>query len=206
MSFPAARSKVPKIEFFNDGIKTLIGNPLKSAQEKTGWGSFTPQLYTHGYMSSQAELHNSTLSEWSQNQTTLKKFDTILYINVLEHIEDIHGFLDRMQELLEPGSPVYVEVPHQFDSFLERINGLRGEKRQFTAYSIHHHFFFTPCSLKQLLQDHGFDIISLTTFLPARRGMRPPSLHKWILQTMLWLADKLSESGDVISIWAQRQR
>ncbi|QCR85224.1 hypothetical protein FEF33_04435 [Moraxella osloensis] len=37
----------------------MIGNPLKSAQEKTGWGSFTPQLYTHGYMSSQAELHRA---------------------------------------------------------------------------------------------------------------------------------------------------
>jgi len=126
--------------------------------------------------------------------------------HVLEHVPDAHVFLDRVRELLEPGAPLYLEVPLQFGGLLERIARLRGEKRHFTAYSIHHHYFFTPRSLTKLLQDHGFDVISLTTFLPCRRGMRPPGPRKWLLQTLLWLANKLSQSGDVISVWARRQQ
>jgi 2-polyprenyl-3-methyl-5-hydroxy-6-metoxy-1,4-benzoquinol methylase len=124
--------------------------------------------------------------------------------HVLEHVPDAHRFLERLANLLVPGAPVYLEVPLQFDGILDRLQKLRWKRMQFTVHSIHHHFFFTPDSLTRLLREHGFEIMGLTTFVPCRRFKRPSGPRKWALQSFLWMADRLSHSGDVISVWARR--
>lgn len=126
--------------------------------------------------------------------------------HVLEHVSDAHGFLNELRLLLEPNAPVYIEVPMQFDSLLDRISLLRRTKPVYSDFSIHHHYFFTPRALTKLLEDHGFSIQSLTTFMPCRRSLRKDSLRKWLLQSLLWLADRTFQRGDVISVWARREK
>jgi 2-polyprenyl-3-methyl-5-hydroxy-6-metoxy-1,4-benzoquinol methylase len=124
--------------------------------------------------------------------------------HVLEHVPDVHDFLERLASLLVPGAPVYLEVPLQFDGILDRLQKGFRKRRHFTVHSIHHHYFFTPDSLRRVLREHGFEIMNLTTFLPCRRAKRPSGPRKWALQSFLWMADRLSQSGDVISVWARR--
>jgi len=124
--------------------------------------------------------------------------------HVLEHVPDAHTFLNQMREILEPGAPLYIEVPIQFDGVLDRINRLRGQQRNFSDFSIHHHYFFTPSAISQLLHMHDFEVLSLTTFLTCRRMQRGAGLRKWAIQSLLWLADRLGQRGDVISVWARR--
>ena len=126
--------------------------------------------------------------------------------HVLEHTADAHAFLEQLNACLEPNAPVYLEVPVQFDGVLDRVNRLRGLRRAYSEYSIHHHYFFTPAALTKLLRSHGFVILSLTTFLPCRRAVRRAGPRKWLLQSMLWLGDRLGHRGDVISVWARRER
>lgn len=126
--------------------------------------------------------------------------------HVLEHVLDAHAFLSRVHTLLQPGAPVYFEVPLQFDGVLERIEAMRGRNCAYSAYSIHHHYFFTPRSMRALLTDRGFQVEALTTFLPARRAGRAAGVRKWALQSLLWAADRLASAGDVIAVWGRRAR
>ena len=61
--------------------------------------------------SQHARLHNSTLGEWSQNNSSTNKFDTILYINVLEHIENDVQELREALKLCSPEGKIVVFVP-----------------------------------------------------------------------------------------------
>lgn len=57
---------------------------------------------------------SATLYDLSQPpppDVTAQKYDTIICLNVLEHIEDDRGALERMFELLEPGGKLVLLVP-----------------------------------------------------------------------------------------------
>lgn len=134
------------------------------------------------------------------NQT----FAGIHMSHVLEHLPDIHAAMRRIRTLLQNNGLIYVEVPYQFDSLLDRVNRyLRRGTSVFGPFSIHHCTFFTPKSLHNLLTQHGFEIISLTTYLPCRRSGRASSLRKTLLSTFLWFSDFFFQRGDVISVWAK---
>lgn len=126
--------------------------------------------------------------------------------HVLEHVPDAHTFMEQIKAILKPDAPIYIEVPIQFDGILDTYSRLRCRRRSYSDYSIHHHYFFTPNAMTQLLETHGFEILSLTTFLPCRRASRKPGLSKWALQSLLCAADRFGQRGDVISVWARRKK
>lgn len=125
--------------------------------------------------------------------------------HVLEHVPDAGRFMDELKSVMSPDAPLYLEVPRQFDGILDVMHRIRGYRRGYSDYSIHHHYFFTPEAIKLLLGAHGFEILSITTYLPCRRAMRKPSVRILALQSALWLADRLAGRGDVISVWARRR-
>jgi SAM-dependent methyltransferase len=126
--------------------------------------------------------------------------------HVLEHVTDAHDFLEHVRAVLKPGSPVYFEVPLQFDCILDRYRAFTDQRRQFSVFSIHHNYFFSPRAMRNILGQHGFEVISLRTHLPCRRKLRPAGIQKWLLQLSLWLADRVALSGDVIAVWARTAR
>lgn len=125
--------------------------------------------------------------------------------HVLEHVPDAGDFMRKMYEILEPESPLYLEVPIQFYGVLDWINRARGRTNTFSLYSIHHHYLFSKKSIELLLKNNGFEVISIKTFMKCRRQGRKSSLRKALIQVALYLADKLLGRGDVISIWAIRK-
>lgn len=125
--------------------------------------------------------------------------------HVLEHVEDLHLFLGRVHDLLVPGAPVYFEVPLQFDGVLDRLKAWRGQRYPFSVFSIHHHYFSTPQSLRAALEANGFAIDAVNTFLASRHSGRDPGLPKWAVQSLLWAADRIASAGDVIAVWGRRR-
>ena len=113
--------------------------------------------------------------------------------------------LADIHRLLAPGGVMYLEVPLQFLGLPDLVARLRRKSQPYSDFSIHHHYFFSPSALHRLLTAGGFEVLSLATFVAARRAARPPGARKWLLQGALWLADRLARRGDVISVWA-RQR
>ncbi len=56
-----------------------------------------------------AEFRNCDVFDLDVNETG--QFDTVIFVHVLEHIEDDRGALDHVHQFLEPGGKVLIEVP-----------------------------------------------------------------------------------------------
>ncbi|MGH9907374.1 MAG: class I SAM-dependent methyltransferase [Pyrinomonadaceae bacterium] len=131
-------------------------------------------------------------------------FNGIHMSHVLEHLPDLHATMKRISGLLIKPGIVYIEVPYQFDSSLDTTNRLlKRQKKQFSPFSIHHCYFFTPQSISLLLKKHGFEILNLCTYLRCKRAGRRPSLRKHLLSAFLYISDRLFNGGDIISVWAR---
>lgn len=133
-----------------------------------------------------------------------QRFDVITCSHVLEHLPSPRLALQQMHDLLGPKGLLYIEVPYQYGGLTDVIGRMRGEKRAFGLWSVHHRSFFTPHSLSKALEFEGFQILSRTTFLPYRRYQRRFRFRTAVLQMALWLADAFWQGGDVISVWARR--
>jgi SAM-dependent methyltransferase len=86
-------------------------------------------------------------------------FDLALAAETLEHVRDVQGLLSELRRVLAPGGTLAVTTPAH-----GRLTGLdvlaRGFERRFPPLSPHLRFF-TPRSLRELLDDLGFDVLSL---------------------------------------------
>lgn len=80
-------------------------------------------------------------------------FDTVLMINVLEHLPDPTAYLDDVARLLKPGGMFWVEVPNAA-SFTARIGG----KRWLHHDPEHHLWSFTSAGLGQAVERAGFAV------------------------------------------------
>lgn len=105
----------------------------------------TPDLYhqLHGRTDALPNVtcHRQTLDEFgtsSAQQTTGTvdpKFDTVVYINVLEHINDHIGELSRARAFLNPGGRVLIVVPaHQW--LYSKVDRLTGHFRRYSKQSL----------------------------------------------------------------------
>jgi len=87
-------------------------------------------------------------------------YQLITLRHVLEHVMDIHGFLDKVRQSLSTDGVVYIELP---DSLCPSV---------FIApYFVPEHIsYFTAASLKRLLSQHGFTVIRMETFRDNPQG------------------------------------
>lgn len=135
------------------------------------------------------------------------QFDVIHMNHVLEHMPDPLSHLRWCLRVLRPSGLLVLEVPQQFDNDLDRLRrGLRigGRQRRFDAYSLHHTYFFSPHAMKLLLNRSGFDTLRMTTFDPNSAPLWPFSGKNLILRTLLGLADRLHDGGNIIEVFSQR--
>ncbi len=88
-------------------------------------------------------------------------FRVITFYHVLEHVARPSRYLRRSWELLEDGGLLLVEVPN-FASPGFRLLGLRNLCVDYP----HHLLFFTPSTLRDLLEKEGFRIEGISHFSP----------------------------------------
>ncbi len=95
-----------------------------------------------------------------------ERFDTIICLNVLEHIEDDDAALATFARLLEPGGRLVLQVP--------AMRALYGEIDR----AIHHHRRYERGDLVAQLQGHGFAIEEASYF-------NLPGIAGWYLNSVL---------------------
>jgi len=78
-------------------------------------------------------------------------FDGFYVLNFLEHIPDLPAFLAGIRRNLCDGAAGLVEVPN-FDMILANS--------MLTEFSTEHIYYFTAATLRNLLENHGFEVIS----------------------------------------------
>lgn len=83
-------------------------------------------------------------------------YDAITMWHVLEHVHDLHQYIERIRELLAPGGALILGLPNyqSEDAFIYAEN--------WAAYDVPRHLYhFSPASVKKLLSLHGMSVKSL---------------------------------------------
>jgi 2-polyprenyl-3-methyl-5-hydroxy-6-metoxy-1,4-benzoquinol methylase len=82
-------------------------------------------------------------------------FDVAVLFHVLEHLDSPHQMVTELYCLLKPGGLLVIETPN-IDTVWFRLLGRRW--RQFIP---DHYYFFTPHTLRRLLQGAGFHMLQV---------------------------------------------
>jgi SAM-dependent methyltransferase len=132
------------------------------------------------------------------------RFDVVHMHHVFEHLLDPRRFLHLLKDCLPPEGIFLFEVPYQFDSLQETIRRLLGVPARPTGlFAVHHPFFYTPASLRSLLDSCGFQILHLDTCPPERSHVMYDSLFKRIFRQALFFGQKLTGRGPAIEVIAR---
>lgn len=134
------------------------------------------------------------------------QFDVIHMNHVLEHLPFPNKTLKECNRILAPQGLLVLEVPQQFTNDLDRLKVVLGLQRnpRFDAYSIHHTYFFTPVTLRRLIEGSGFDVAYLATANLHRTPLSPFNLKNAVLAAYLCLSDKLHQGGNIIEVYARK--
>lgn len=85
-----------------------------------------------------------------------QSFDAITLWHVLEHVHNLHQYVERLRELLKPGGKLFIAVPN-YTCYDEKVY-----KEFWAAYDVPRHLYhFSPGSIKYLLLKHEMKVISL---------------------------------------------
>jgi SAM-dependent methyltransferase len=91
-------------------------------------------------------VHGMTLAELG---VTGERFDVVILVGVLEHLNDLDEALHHLRALLRPGGLVYLEVPDS-TAFADWPNA------PYQDFSTEHLTFFGPRSLETALGQRGY--------------------------------------------------
>jgi len=79
------------------------------------------------------------------------QFDAITMWHVLEHVHDLHGYLDQFQKIVKPGGRLIIAVPN-YTSYDAKVY-----KEYWAAYDVPRHLYhFSPKSMELLGNAKGF--------------------------------------------------
>jgi SAM-dependent methyltransferase len=77
-------------------------------------------------------------------------FHAITLWHVLEHVHDLHPYLERLKELIRRSGRIFIAVPN-YTSYDARVYG-----EMWAAYDVPRHLYhFSPDAMKTLLMQHG---------------------------------------------------
>lgn len=80
-------------------------------------------------------------------------FDAITMWHVLEHVHDLHEYIEQLKKLLKPGGKLFIAVPN-YTSYDAGFY-----KESWAAYDVPRHLYhFSPESMKTLLNSHGMKV------------------------------------------------
>jgi len=86
-------------------------------------------------------------------QLPANSFDAITLWHVLEHVHQLHSYVQRLKDLLKPNGKLFIAVPN-YESGDSSIY-----KLYWAAYDVPRHLYhFTPKSIQVLMHQHGLKI------------------------------------------------
>lgn len=107
-----------------------------------------------GARSKAKELFGLDLSDTNGFSTLQdQQFDAITLWHVLEHVHDLHPYMEKLKGLLKPEGKLFIAVPN-YQSLDASIY-----KSYWAAYDVPRHLYhFSPKSIEVLLQKHGLEM------------------------------------------------
>jgi 2-polyprenyl-3-methyl-5-hydroxy-6-metoxy-1,4-benzoquinol methylase len=122
------------------------------------------------------DLMNLSINEFFA--TNKEKFDVVHMHHVLEHLQHPKSVLASIGKVLAPAGIVIFEIPNQFFVFSEELKiklRIKPYRKPYNPY--HHIYFFSPNTLKKLIDVAGYKIIELNQIKNNRKSIRT-RIHK----------------------------
>ena len=108
----------------------------------------------------------------------LKLFDLINLDNVLEHVIDPVELLSILKSYMHPDTILRIEVPNDFSSFQDLLVKLGCTEETWICPPAHLSYFNTS-SLKALLENQGFKLVSLQADFPIEQFLVNEHSNYW---------------------------
>ncbi|HKP31455.1 MAG TPA: class I SAM-dependent methyltransferase [Chitinophagaceae bacterium] len=81
-------------------------------------------------------------------------FDVITLWHVLEHVHELHNYIDQFKKILKPGGNLIIAVPNFISADAKHYGTF------WAAYDVPRHLYhFNPDAMKLLMHTHGFEVI-----------------------------------------------
>jgi SAM-dependent methyltransferase len=123
----------------------------------------------------QADLHELL----NLPQLTEEVFDTVLCVNVLEHVRDDRLVLNNFAQLLQPGGRVVLQVPAHPWLYSE-VDRTLGHFRRYTKQELKYKFEESGLVVERL---YGFNRLGAFGWLVSGKALRARTLSTWQMQT-----------------------
>lgn len=95
----------------------------------------------------------AALSPVALDEISSDNFDAITLWHVLEHVHDLHGYLENIKRLVKPEGAIFIAVPN-YTSYDARYY-----QSEWAAWDVPRHLYhFSPESMKKLAARHGMQI------------------------------------------------
>lgn len=83
-------------------------------------------------------------------------FDAITLWHVLEHVHDLHGYVEQLKRLCRQGGRIFIAVPNYTSYDAEKYGAY------WAAYDVPRHLYhFSPAAMSELMKRHGCAIESI---------------------------------------------
>ena len=122
------------------------------AMETAGWHvrGLEPDAGARAFAKTEYGL---TVEESSALHKLNGTYDAVTLWHVLEHVHDLHPYLDRLRELISTGGALVIAVPNYTSPDARRYGD------RWAAYDVPRHLYhFSPVSLERLLASHGIEV------------------------------------------------
>jgi len=141
-------------------VGSAYGYFLSQAKQK-GWEVSGIELSESAREACQEEFGIKLFSDPVNEFKPVDQFDSVVSLDVLEHMHDPSKTLTAIHGMIKPGGLLVLVVPNSA-SWVLRVLGLRWEDLQ-RANSGEHLYFFDRKSLRQILEKSGFEVLEINT-------------------------------------------
>ncbi len=130
-----------------------------------GTGHFAHFMQTHGWQVTALEPDQKARKVATEKlgidikplealaQQTPQSYDVITLWHVLEHVHDLHGYMDHFRSILKPGGLLIIAVPNHTSRDAKKYG------THWAAYDVPRHLWhFSPTSMEKLMAQHHFTL------------------------------------------------
>ena len=148
--------------------RKLIENRVQQKQGKlldigAGTGAFANAMTQAGWTVTALEPDEQAIKKAKENYQlelqptsnlfsfSARQFDAITMWHVMEHVHNIHGYLEQFKKIIKPSGKIFIAVPNytSFDATYYQ--------QYWAGYDVPRHLYhFSPHGMKRLAQQHGF--------------------------------------------------
>lgn len=83
-------------------------------------------------------------------------YDAVTMWHVLEHVHQLHDYVEKIHEIIKPAGKFFVAVPNYTAADAKKY------KEFWAAYDVPRHLYhFSPKSMQMLMKQHGFKMVEL---------------------------------------------